>query len=343
MRVTRPGRAPVARAAVRRSSRGEELERIVPGRRFPARFPPGCGSSTRATTATPATSSARATCASPASTPTAARSPSRRSGRATSSASWRCSTARLARPASRRSSDSELLALPAADVRAPARRAPGDLGEAGRRADAAAARGQRARRAPVVPDRPEPRRRACSRQLIAEEAGGARGASGVTIRMTQADLAQLAGTSRESVSRFLADARARRGGPGRAAAGSPWSSRGGCAPTSSDEARPSRGRVRRAARARWSSASFAGAGSATSGCWRRWRRSRASCSSRSATARRAYADSALPIGHGQTISQPWIVAAICEALALDGPRAGARDRHGLRVLGRRAGAARATR
>lgn len=34
--------------------------------------------------------------------------------------------------------------------------------------------------------------------------------------------------------------------------------------------------------------------------------------------RRAYADSALPIGYGQTISQPWIVAAICEALALDG-------------------------
>ena len=34
--------------------------------------------------------------------------------------------------------------------------------------------------------------------------------------------------------------------------------------------------------------------------------------------RRAYADSALPIGYGQTISQPWIVAAICEALALEG-------------------------
>ena len=34
--------------------------------------------------------------------------------------------------------------------------------------------------------------------------------------------------------------------------------------------------------------------------------------------RRAYADSALAIGHGQTISQPWIVAAICEALALEG-------------------------
>jgi protein-L-isoaspartate(D-aspartate) O-methyltransferase len=33
---------------------------------------------------------------------------------------------------------------------------------------------------------------------------------------------------------------------------------------------------------------------------------------------RAYADAALPIGGGQTISQPWIVAAICQALALSG-------------------------
>jgi protein-L-isoaspartate(D-aspartate) O-methyltransferase len=32
--------------------------------------------------------------------------------------------------------------------------------------------------------------------------------------------------------------------------------------------------------------------------------------------RRAYNDSALPIGHGQTISQPWIVAAIAAALEL---------------------------
>ena len=32
----------------------------------------------------------------------------------------------------------------------------------------------------------------------------------------------------------------------------------------------------------------------------------------------AYADGALPIGHGQTISQPWVVAAICEALELEG-------------------------
>jgi protein-L-isoaspartate(D-aspartate) O-methyltransferase len=34
--------------------------------------------------------------------------------------------------------------------------------------------------------------------------------------------------------------------------------------------------------------------------------------------RRAYTDGALPIGHGQTISQPWVVAAICEALELGG-------------------------
>jgi protein-L-isoaspartate(D-aspartate) O-methyltransferase len=33
---------------------------------------------------------------------------------------------------------------------------------------------------------------------------------------------------------------------------------------------------------------------------------------------RAYSDAALPIGEGQTISQPWIVAAICQALQLQG-------------------------
>ncbi len=33
---------------------------------------------------------------------------------------------------------------------------------------------------------------------------------------------------------------------------------------------------------------------------------------------RAYDDSALPIGHDQTISQPWVVAAICQALELKG-------------------------
>ncbi len=33
---------------------------------------------------------------------------------------------------------------------------------------------------------------------------------------------------------------------------------------------------------------------------------------------RAYADSALEIGAGQTISQPWVVATICQELALEG-------------------------
>jgi protein-L-isoaspartate(D-aspartate) O-methyltransferase len=33
---------------------------------------------------------------------------------------------------------------------------------------------------------------------------------------------------------------------------------------------------------------------------------------------RAYADAAQPIGEAQTISQPWIVAAICQALELEG-------------------------
>lgn len=35
--------------------------------------------------------------------------------------------------------------------------------------------------------------------------------------------------------------------------------------------------------------------------------------------RRAYDDSALPIGHHQTISQPYVVATICAALELEGP------------------------
>ena len=41
-------------------------------------------------------------------------------------------------------------------------------------------------------------------QLVAEEGADIQGRDGVTIRMNQSDLAQLAGTSRESVSRFLA-------------------------------------------------------------------------------------------------------------------------------------------
>src|SRR5690606_20609379 len=37
-----------------------------------------------------------------------------------------------------------------------------------------------------------------------------------------------------------------------------------------------------------------------------------------ALATRAYDDTALPIGHGQTISQPWVVARMTEALFADG-------------------------
>ncbi|GAB3732173.1 protein-L-isoaspartate(D-aspartate) O-methyltransferase [Luteimonas pelagia] len=37
-----------------------------------------------------------------------------------------------------------------------------------------------------------------------------------------------------------------------------------------------------------------------------------------ALAGRAYEDNALPIGHGQTISQPWVVARMTEALLADG-------------------------
>ena len=50
---------------------------------------------------------------------------------------------------------------------------------------------------------------------------------------------------------------------------------------------------------------------------------------------RAYADAAQPIGEGQTISQPWIVAAICQALELDGGRAGAGGRNRFGLLGGR--------
>lgn len=38
-----------------------------------------------------------------------------------------------------------------------------------------------------------------------------------------------------------------------------------------------------------------------------------------ALATRAYEDTALPIGHGQTISQPYVVASMTEALLRDGP------------------------
>ena len=67
--------------------------------------------------------------------------------------------------------DCELLALPASDVRAPARQQRRDHRQARDRADAAPARGERAHLAPVVPDGPEQGRR---RALAADRRGDAR-------------------------------------------------------------------------------------------------------------------------------------------------------------------------
>lgn len=56
---------------------------------------------------------------------------------------------------------------------------------------------------------------------------------------------------------------------------------------------------------------------------------------------RAYTDAALPIGEGQTISQPWIVASICQALALRGDErvldVGTGSGYSAAILGRLAG------
>jgi CRP/FNR family transcriptional regulator len=99
-------------------------------------------------------------------------------------------------------SDAELLALPAADVR----RLLADRPEISVKLIAALTRRLRETNERVarqsfqtVPSRVA----GVLTQLIAEESAPA-ARQGITVRMTQADLAQLAGTSRESVSRFLA-------------------------------------------------------------------------------------------------------------------------------------------
>jgi CRP/FNR family transcriptional regulator, cyclic AMP receptor protein len=101
-------------------------------------------------------------------------------------------------------SDGELLALPAGEVRALLGRHP----EITVKLIAALVRRLRAANERIsrqsfqtVPSRVA----GVLSQLVAEEAPQAGKEGEVTIRMNQADLAQLAGTSRESVSRFLAD------------------------------------------------------------------------------------------------------------------------------------------
>jgi CRP/FNR family cyclic AMP-dependent transcriptional regulator len=98
-------------------------------------------------------------------------------------------------------SDADLLGLPASDVR----RVIGDHGDIAAKLIVAITRRLRETNERVarqsfqtVPSRVA----GVLAQLIAEEASEER--PQITVRMTQADLAQLAGTSRESVSRFLA-------------------------------------------------------------------------------------------------------------------------------------------
>ncbi len=101
--------------------------------------------------------------------------------------------------------DGELLALPANDVRSLLARHP----EIALKLVAGLVRRLRAANVrlspPVLPDGAEPRRRhPLPAQPRAASDGDGDGEE-VTIRMNQTDLAQLAGTSRESVSRFLAE------------------------------------------------------------------------------------------------------------------------------------------
>ncbi len=54
----------------------------------------------------------------------------------------------------------------------------------------------------------------------------------------------------------------------------------------------------------------------TPACWKRWSGFRESSSCATANASRAYDDDPLPIGYGQTISQPLMVALICQEAAV---------------------------
>ena len=101
--------------------------------------------------------------------------------------------------------DGELLALPANDVRSLLARHPEIALKLVAGAGPPPARRQRAALAPVLPDRAQPRRRHPPAAEPRKPAADGEGEVEVTIRMNQTDLAQLAGTSRESVSRFLAE------------------------------------------------------------------------------------------------------------------------------------------
>ena len=89
-----------------------------------------------------------------------------------------------------------------------------------------------------------------------------------------------------------------------------------------------------------STASFATAAFAIRACSPRCAPSRARRSSRRSSRKHAYDDAALPLGYGQTISQPYVVALDLPGARARGRRARARRRNRLRLSGRRARRAR---
>ena len=212
--------------------------------------------------------------------------------------------------------NTELLALPATDMRALIREHPGmaeklivALTRRLREANERIAR----QSFQTVPSRVA----GVLNQLLAEEAATPLVRDGVTIRLRQSDLAQMAGTSRESVSRFLATLE-RAGvvqvGRGRVTVIEPSAS---TATSSEWPLRPLRPEFAEQ-RSRMVERQLR----------RRGIDDERVLAAMAAVPREhfvpdqvrdsAYNDSALPIGHEQTISQPWVVAAICQALRLDG-------------------------
>ena len=165
-------------------------------------------------------------------------------------------------------------------------------------------------------------------QVIARQAEGAPD-NEVLIKATQAEIAHLAGTSRESASRFLATLE-REGVVGLDAGRSPSMSRRGSGTTSTDRYAERRTRmVARQLRGRGIEDERVLEAMATVP-----RERFVPPDAR----RRAYRDGALRIGAGQTISQPWIVARMAQALELRGDElvleVGAGSGYGAAVLSR---------
>ena len=160
-------------------------------------------SSARATTRTPATSSGPATPAPCASTPTAAQITLATFGPGDIFGELAMFDDERRSATVEAVDDLDAVAILGRDMRAAAAPPSGDRGQARDRARPPPARGQRAPRAPVVPDRAEPRGHGGGPARRAG-AGGRRGEQRRAVTATQAELAQLAGSSRESAWRFLA-------------------------------------------------------------------------------------------------------------------------------------------